>query len=422
MRNIKIFSVLFVLFLFTINSALADFSLQLKPKDNGKVDPRGVYDYEFRFTDDATCATSLLTNTTTVTLDDQGEDFYNVPLDALGSTVPAYMCEYRAGSLRETHEFSDVIFDDARIDSGYFDSVAVAGSSTLVNVDSQNNTATSLDIIGTERYALTIENSLNSGGDDDRSTIIQRSINHRVANQYHSYSKDPIDFWYYNNENFDQGKGDENVSWGVRAKPDEYGWFNENYSWVIDIHQSGDLNLNTGNLYLGVGDIYGNGECFGSLCVHTPQGILLDDTHSIYWGTNGAKIEYNSAQGYNFWNNSGSTPLQIYENGDLRTDNRLLVHQNGNYIDINSGEIRIKEDGTIYLDDDDNKYLQWRNSRFEFNDNIQTDGNLSLTTSGAIMELTANVSAIECATAGQILHSSDNKPYWCDGSNWNVMI
>jgi len=104
----KIITILILsIFLFSLVSSM---SFHPKPLDSfGNVQPSTSFSYEFNFTDNVDCTSVVLSNSSTIITGQDGVGFLDVNISSL-TTVPSYLCEYKSGSLRKTHTFSDIIF------------------------------------------------------------------------------------------------------------------------------------------------------------------------------------------------------------------------------------------------------------------------------------------------------------------------
>ena len=102
-----------LLFLITIFPLAS--SLTLYPS----VSPSTSYDYVFNLTENADCSGVILSATYTITTNDNGFGYVDIPMEAIGSQIPTYLCEYRSltgdpVSLRKVHNFTEIIFKSVR--------------------------------------------------------------------------------------------------------------------------------------------------------------------------------------------------------------------------------------------------------------------------------------------------------------------
>lgn len=102
MKKLTIF-LLSIIFLSTIASAGMSFF------PNPGV-PNTRFDYIFNFTTASDCSSPLLSFQDSLSTNEGGFAFADVDISSL-QTVPSFLCEYKNGALRKTHNFSDIIFN-----------------------------------------------------------------------------------------------------------------------------------------------------------------------------------------------------------------------------------------------------------------------------------------------------------------------
>jgi hypothetical protein len=89
----------------------AGFPISLTPKNaEGKYSPNTNYSYKFDFTTGSDCTGILLTYSNNTMTDYTGRSFFEIDISSLPS-IPSYLCETRDGTLRKTHNYSDIIFN-----------------------------------------------------------------------------------------------------------------------------------------------------------------------------------------------------------------------------------------------------------------------------------------------------------------------
>ena len=110
MKTTKYFILLFVsIFLATIflqSVSAESYPIFVRPLSSGEIIPNTSFNYTFNFTTDQTCDTILLSIVTNATTDNYGYGYVNLDLENLTGT-PAYLCEYRNGVYRATHEIGN---------------------------------------------------------------------------------------------------------------------------------------------------------------------------------------------------------------------------------------------------------------------------------------------------------------------------
>lgn len=102
-----IFSILIFLSLFIVS---ANLPVSVTPQPDGHYTKSTLYDYVFNISQGYSCSNVLVSSSQSTTTDEAGRSVLDITLDALTS-VPDQLCEYRDGSLRKAHNFSDAIFD-----------------------------------------------------------------------------------------------------------------------------------------------------------------------------------------------------------------------------------------------------------------------------------------------------------------------
>ena len=118
MRSKK-FNLFFSGFLITLlllsSVSSIQYTFQANPKDgSGNPVPSTTYSYAFNWTTSSDCSGVVFTNSSTIVTDITGSANITVTLPntiAL-SSIPAYICEYRNGSLRATHTMSSIIVEN----------------------------------------------------------------------------------------------------------------------------------------------------------------------------------------------------------------------------------------------------------------------------------------------------------------------
>jgi len=73
--------------------------------------PNSAYMYVLNYSLASNCSNILLSYNDDIVTDLNGNYMFQIPLSSLGKIIPYYLCEYKNGALRKTHEFSDQIFN-----------------------------------------------------------------------------------------------------------------------------------------------------------------------------------------------------------------------------------------------------------------------------------------------------------------------
>ncbi len=115
MRKEALFLILFITIFSGIISATT-IPIYVRPLlPNGSITPNTVYNYTLNWTTDNNCsnlAGVVYSNSNiSVTTGSDGTAFFNVTIPNNITQIPSYMCEYRDGSLRATHQLTGQIFD-----------------------------------------------------------------------------------------------------------------------------------------------------------------------------------------------------------------------------------------------------------------------------------------------------------------------
>ena len=109
MKN-KILLIIFGMFLISFVSA--NIPIYVKPLDtNGNLQSNTSFIYTFNFTTNADCSGVVFSNISTIVTGNDGIGFIDLDISSI-SQIPSYLCEYKDGSLRKTHTFSDQLFKD----------------------------------------------------------------------------------------------------------------------------------------------------------------------------------------------------------------------------------------------------------------------------------------------------------------------
>jgi len=107
----RIFNLIF-LFVFVIFSLgfISAGNLSIFPNNIDLAGTNVAYEFNFSSTNDCDSSNIILDYSTTVTFNSQGVGFVSINISDL-SSVPLALCEYRDGTLRKNHSFSDIIFN-----------------------------------------------------------------------------------------------------------------------------------------------------------------------------------------------------------------------------------------------------------------------------------------------------------------------
>ena len=120
---ILIFSLLIFI---PIVQAADTLPIYVRPLSAGSLRPSTTLAYELNFTSDSACNNVILTHSENITTDQYGLGFAEIDISSMSSN-PSYLCEYREGSLRETHNISSGVFSKLRAD----DNINSTGNLTL---------------------------------------------------------------------------------------------------------------------------------------------------------------------------------------------------------------------------------------------------------------------------------------------------
>ncbi|MFH0808543.1 MAG: hypothetical protein V1888_02915 [archaeon] len=92
-------------------SLVSALPIYVAPLDgSGNLQPNVSFNYTFNFTTGSDCSGVLVSESEVVTTDSRGMGFVDLDISGLTSK-PSYLCEYRDGSLRKMHNFSDGVFE-----------------------------------------------------------------------------------------------------------------------------------------------------------------------------------------------------------------------------------------------------------------------------------------------------------------------
>lgn len=94
-----------------LNLVLADNTLPIfiEPYPNS---PDTSFDYVFSMTNQSNCTEVIINHSESIITNAYGRGFTSIDLsDLTSNNIPRYMCEYRDGSLRQTHAFQSSIYD-----------------------------------------------------------------------------------------------------------------------------------------------------------------------------------------------------------------------------------------------------------------------------------------------------------------------
>lgn len=95
-----------------------------------------AYEYTFNFTTSSDCTGVLLSYSNSIVTGSDGDYVFSVPLTAL-TGKPNYLCEYRDGSLRQTHNYSDIILETIWATNVYTNNITAVDWSNITLIESQ---------------------------------------------------------------------------------------------------------------------------------------------------------------------------------------------------------------------------------------------------------------------------------------------
>ena len=113
-----------------------ELTVYLRPKDGGgELLPLTNFAYEFVFSNSNTCSPQVFSENASVFTDRYGLGVYTLDLSSLvGSAPPAYLCEYRDGSLRAVHSLNPNLLQDLEADTiAWANITGVPGLSNFTN-------------------------------------------------------------------------------------------------------------------------------------------------------------------------------------------------------------------------------------------------------------------------------------------------
>ena len=111
--NLKSWVMLMVLFTVGAVSALP---IYVSPLDGEDLQPGVNFSYVFNFTTGSDCSGVLLSSSSDIMTGKNGVGFVDIDISSL-SVKPDYLCEYRDGSLRKIHSFSDMVLEDVWVNA-----------------------------------------------------------------------------------------------------------------------------------------------------------------------------------------------------------------------------------------------------------------------------------------------------------------
>ena len=114
--------ILTFLFVMGVVSALP---IYVSPLDDGRLQPDSSFNYTFNFTSSVNCSGILLSNVSEIVTNAYGAGFIDLDISGLSSR-PSYLCEYRDGSLRKVHNFSDMVLGSVWAEEFVGDGVGIS--------------------------------------------------------------------------------------------------------------------------------------------------------------------------------------------------------------------------------------------------------------------------------------------------------
>lgn len=106
-----IFPLLILVLIVPTVSASNFLNIKVKPLSGGDIVPDTTFEYVWNLTTDSACSNVLLSNSSNITTNTGGEGVTNINITNL-VTTPSYLCEYRNGVLRKTHDLSTKTIQD----------------------------------------------------------------------------------------------------------------------------------------------------------------------------------------------------------------------------------------------------------------------------------------------------------------------
>lgn len=152
--------VLFILFLVLIPSVLA-LDLFVRPKDaSDNLQPNTAFTYWFVFSRNNNCTDIFLNHTESIVTDESGVAYVYIPTNNI-SDFAEVLCEYKDGSLRKVHNYSDLILRSLQArtvnatnitaERGWFDYIGDAWRKVIqgffVNIQSDELNATNITAV-----------------------------------------------------------------------------------------------------------------------------------------------------------------------------------------------------------------------------------------------------------------------------------